>query len=75
MDVVVVVVVVMSESSSSVLVPTCHYFVCETGLTLLLPLLLWPPYATGQAIIFLSCGFFCLLLSSVFFSSPILSRR
>ena len=31
----------------------------------------WPPYVTGQAIIFLSCGFFYLLL----FSSPNLSCR
>ena len=36
--------------------------------------LLWQPYGIGQTIIFLSCGFFY-LLSSFFFSSPILSRR
>jgi len=35
---------------------------------------LWPPYGTGQAIIFLFCGFFYLLLISIF-SSPNLSRR
>jgi len=35
--------------------------------------LLWPPYVIGQAIIFLPCGFF--YLSSIFFSSPNLSRR
>jgi len=34
--------------------------------------LLWPPHGIGQAIMFLSCGFFY-LLSSIFFSSPILS--
>ena len=32
-----------------------------------------PPYAIGQAIIFLPCGFY--LLSSFFFSSPNLSGR
>jgi len=37
------------------------------------PLLLWPPYEIGQAIIFSSCRFF--YLSSFFFSSPNLSRR
>jgi len=35
--------------------------------------LLWPPYVIGQAIIFLPCGFFFLLLS--FFPSPNLSGR
>ena len=34
---------------------------------------LWPPYVTGQAIIFLPCGFVYLLSSSSFFSSPNLS--
>ena len=34
---------------------------------------LWPPCGIGQAIIFLPCGFFLLLLS--FFSSPNLSSR
>jgi len=38
--------------------------------------LLWLLYVIGQAIIFLSYGFFCLLLLSFYlFSSPILSRR
>jgi len=36
--------------------------------------LLWPPYGIGQAIIFLSCGFFFLSIF-LLFSSPILSRR
>ena len=36
---------------------------------------IWPPYGIGQAIIFLSCGFFYYLPSSFLFSSPILSRR
>jgi len=36
--------------------------------------LLWPPYVIGQAIIFLSCGFFFYLLST-FFSSPNLVRH
>jgi len=42
-----------------------------------LVLSLWPPYpyVIGQAIIFLPCGFFLLLLSSFFFSSPNLSGR
>ena len=35
----------------------------------------WPPYGIGQAIIFLSCGLFYLLLSIFFFSSPIRSCR
>jgi len=38
----------------------------KTDRSLLLLLLLWPPYGIGQAIIFLPCGFF-LLLSSIFF--------
>jgi len=33
---------------------------------------LWPPYGIGQAVIFLSCGFFFL---SSFFSLPIFSRH
>jgi len=33
-------------------------------------LFLWPPDVIGQAIIFLPCGFFLLLLSSSFFSFP-----
>jgi len=37
--------------------------------------LLWPPYVIGGAIIFLPCGFFCLLLLSSSFSSPNLSHR
>jgi len=38
--------------------------------------LLWPPYGIGQAIIFLSRGFFFyLLIFCLHFSSPILSRR
>jgi len=40
--------------------------------------LLWPPSGIGQAILFLSCGFFFLLLSfchSFFFSWPNLSHR
>ena len=37
-------------------------------------LLLWLPHVIGQAIIFSSCAFFFILLS-IFFSSPILSRR
>jgi len=36
------------------------------------PLLLWPPYGIGQAIIFSCCGFY---LSSIFFSSPNLNGR
>ena len=40
-----------------------------------LALSLWPSYVIGQAIIFLPCGFFLLLLSSFFFSSPDLSGR
>ena len=28
--------------------------------------LLWPPYGIGQAVIFLPCGFYLLLLSSSF---------
>ena len=39
----------------------CAYFV-----------LLWSPYVIGQTVIFLPCGFICLLL---FFSSPNLSGR
>jgi len=35
----------------------------------------WPPYIIGQAVIFLLCGFFFLLSSSVFFSSPNLSSQ
>jgi len=41
-------------------------------------ILLWPPYVIGQAIIFLSCGFFFFLYSyssSSSFSSPNLSRQ
>jgi len=37
--------------------------------------LLWPPYGIGQAITYLSCGFFFFDLSIFFFSSPNLSRR
>ena len=37
--------------------------------------LLWPHYGIGHAIIFSSCGFFFLLSSFSFFSSPNLSRR
>jgi len=37
--------------------------------------LLWLPYGKGQAIIFLPCGFFYVLSSSFFFSSPNLSRH
>jgi len=36
---------------------------------------LWPLYAIGQAIIFLSCGFFHLLSSIFFYSSPNLRGR
>jgi len=36
--------------------------------------LLWPPYGIWQAIIFSSCGYFC-LSSFFFFSSPNLSGR
>ena len=35
--------------------------------------MLWPPYEIGQTIIFLPCGFFLLLSSSIFF--PRLSQR
>jgi len=42
-----------------------HYSMC----------LLWPPYVTGQAIIFLLCGFYVSSSSSIFFSSPNLSGR
>jgi len=46
----------------------------------LIRFLLWPPYVIGQAIIFLPCGFYLLLLLSssflfLFFSSTNLSGR
>ena len=46
----------------------------SVGLGLVLVCLLWPPYVTGGAIIFLSCGFF-LSSSFILFSSPNLSSR
>ena len=52
-----------------------QYYLCSVSLGLLYifvvisPGFLWPPYVIGKAIIFSSCGFFCL------FSSPNLSRR
>ena len=57
---------------------TCAYssldfLVLHADFSRLMPWL-WPPYAIGQAVIFLPCGFF--LLSSIYlFSSPNLSRR
>jgi len=57
---------------SILVVLSVWFWTCSVGLCLSWVLLLWPPYVVGQAIIFLPCGF-CLLLLSIFFSSPNLS--
>jgi len=53
----------------------CRWFACSRVDATATPLL-WPPYGIGQAIVFLSRGFFLLsLLSCYLFSSPNLSGR
>ena len=51
---------------------SCLVLLFRSPLWSVLPFL-WPPYVIGHAVIFLPCGFFLHLSSSIFFSSPNLS--